>query len=143
MSTREYSCIGRAIVLDTGALLAGIHLSSPCKTYTTSLVLREVRDEESRAALERALESGKLEVLDPPPGVVESPTSRRLSEADVSILALALYFKRLGLEPLVFTDDYALQEELASRNVSFRPVRYKGSRAYRRATRGESSVYEA
>lgn len=141
MSTREYSCTGRAYILDTGALLAGIHLTLPCKSYTTSLVASEVIDEESRGSLERAVETRKLEIVDVDVDEdLRKLTSRGLSLSDVSIIALSLQLRNRGLEPLVFTDDYALQEELVKRGVEVRPVRYRGSKALRRSTRARWEV---
>ncbi|MEM0340029.1 MAG: hypothetical protein QXN05_01200 [Acidilobaceae archaeon] len=139
-STQGYSCTGRAYVLDAGALLAGVHLSSICRSYTTSLVAKEIKDEGSKLSLERALVSQKLEILDPPIDEdFKALISRGLSLPDISIIVLAEHLKKQKLEPVVFTDDYLLQEVLLSRGFEVRPVRYKGSKSYKKKTKGNEA----
>ncbi len=124
----------KVLVLDTGAILAGIPLVAPLKCYTTSSVVGEVRDSESRMVLEKSLESRRLEVLEPSSHYVEKAvelarragTLRYLSNADIEVIALALEIKAKGMEVIVASDDYRVQETLAKAGIEFLRVRYRG-----------------
>jgi Predicted nucleic acid-binding protein, consists of a PIN domain and a Zn-ribbon module len=106
------------------------------KCYTTSSVVGEVRDSESRAILEKALESGRLEVLEPSSSRVEeavelarkAKTLGYLSEVDLEVVALALELKARGLDVIVASDDYKIQATLAKAGIEFLKVRYRGIR---------------
>ena len=127
---------GKVLVLDTGAIIAGTPLVAPLKCYTTSSVVGEVRDSESRAILEKALESGRLEVLEPSNSRVEeavelarkAKTLGYLSEVDLEVVALALELKARGLDVIVASDDYKIQATLAKAGIEFLKVRYRGIR---------------
>ncbi len=133
-STREYSHTGReALILDTGAIIAGLPLMTPVKCYTTTRVIEEVKDAESRERLERLLESGRIEIVDPKTeyiGKVEETLEKtRLSETDKTIIALALQLKDQNINITVATDDYAIQKILKTRyKIKVTRVRYKGIR---------------
>jgi len=136
-STRGYSRTGRVVVDDTGAILAGLPLSLPLKQYTTPLVIKEVKDRESRSVLEKGLELGRLEVMSPPEAFLEmakrvarsAGTLGRLSETDLEIVALALYLREEGYEVHVATDDYAIQHTLLREGFHIIRIRYRGVRA--------------
>ena len=138
-STRGCSHTGRIVVLDTGAILSGLPLALGERMATTPDVVGEVRDPESRRVLSSALESGRLEVLEPGAegysdaysAARESNVVRVLSRADVSVLALALKLRSEGCEVLVATDDYALQRCLSRAGIGLIRVRYKGIREQR------------
>lgn len=127
---------GKVLVLDTGAILAGVPLVAPLKCYTTASVVSEVRDSESRAVLEKLLESRRLEVLEPSGYYVEKAvetarkagTLRHLSNVDLKVIALALELKAGGVEVIVASDDYRVQETIAKAGIEFLRVRYKGIR---------------
>ena len=122
-------------MLDTTAFLARWPLYAPpgSRLYTTSLVLGEVRDRESRSGLELALTASRVQVLDPPPGLVreaERLAARHglhtvLSGTDLSVAALALLLREEG-EVVVVTDDYALQNLVALAGLRFMPLRTRG-----------------
>ncbi len=126
-------------VVDTTALLAKWVLHVPARIYTTPDVVAEARDAESRAATETALELGRLEAITPPEWAVREAleAARRiglhtsLSETDLSVAALALYFTRQGHRVVIVTDDYALQNLAASLGLSFMPLRTRGIRERR------------
>jgi endoribonuclease Nob1 len=115
------------MVLDAGAFYAGtLFLSSDEQMYTTSAVLDEVRHIKNKFyALEALRDSGRLAIQDPEPNQIEivhraaAKTGDRssLSEADVSILALALQLTM----PLV-TDDYAVANVAAVLNIQVMPA---------------------
>ncbi len=123
----------RIYVLDTTALIARWLLYTPVQGYTTSLVVAEARDRDSREGAELALQLGRLLVLDPPREILEE--ARRaaarlglhssLSETDLSVAALALHLRRRG-EVVVVTDDYALQNLVAKLGFRFQPLRTRG-----------------
>ncbi len=113
--------------MDTAAFLAGLEGLFE-RVYTTPLVLEEVKDSYSKARLELALSGGKVVVLSPSRKAMnearneaESLGEKGLSEADLSVAALAL---ELG-DSIVFTDDLALQNLLASLGISYSSVKLK------------------
>jgi len=124
-------------ILDTSGFIARWPLYAPRATiYTTSLVLGEVKDSESRQGLEIALLLDRIHVLDPEQSYVKRVVleARRrglhisLSKTDVSVAALALQLREHGLEVEVITDDYSLQNLLAILGVKYRPLRTRGIR---------------
>ena len=123
------------VVDDTGAIIAGLPLQLPAKHLTTERVVEEVKDRESRDLLERALELGRLQIQNPTAPYIElaRKTARkagvlwRLSEADVSVLALALMVKsQRGWKVFVATDDYSLQSAVKAAGLEYIPIRYRG-----------------
>ncbi|AEM38909.1 Nucleotide binding protein PINc [Pyrolobus fumarii 1A] len=126
---------GKVMVLDTTAFLAGL----PLMLYGVRLVappsvIEEVRDDESRSRLETAMLLERVEVVKPREkykwrvkrAAVKVGVHGSLSETDVEVAALALQLKEEGLEVEVVTDDYALQNLLASLGVSYRSLRTRG-----------------
>ncbi|MCI4459725.1 MAG: hypothetical protein JHC13_02330 [Acidilobus sp.] len=141
-SSRACSAIGDVegvVVLDAGALFAGVQLRLPL-SVTTSLVVDEVRDEGSRTDLERALEAGKLLVIDPEQEFIEEAigvarsarTLERLSRADLGVIALALEVRGCGKKVAVASDDYAVQVTALRAGLEVIPVRYRGVREAKR-----------
>ncbi len=130
-STRGSSPTGSRLVMDTGAIMAGLPLRIPGRHATTPSVVGEVRDRDSRRMLEECLAYGRLEVLEPSPATVEEAAriARRagvlgkLSKTDLEVLALAL-----ELRAPVATDDYALQLAASEAGVGFVRIRYRGIR---------------
>ncbi|RLI30366.1 MAG: hypothetical protein DRO46_00660, partial [Candidatus Hecatellales archaeon] len=108
---------GKALILDVSAFLSGLAKRLPWKAYTTHQVVEELKSREAREAFETAVDTGRIEVLE-----VEETYWRRvrkaasstgdlykLSQADLSLLALALKLREEGRKPLLFTGDYAVQ----------------------------------
>jgi UPF0271 protein len=131
----------KVLVLDTTAFLAGLPLQlHVAKLYTVPDVIEEVKDSESRAALETALELGRVEVAEPPPHTVRRVVreSERigehgaLSQTDIRVAALALHLKEQGLDVVVVTDDYALQNLVAHLGLKYVPLRTRGIERSRR-----------
>ncbi len=127
-------CENKVPVLDTAALITKIILQIPTKQYTVAEVLDEVRDEESRKALRIALEAGKLSIMKPSEESLrkvrevarEIGELPNLSNTDLAVAALALDFKSRGLEPVIYTDDYSLQNLAKSLGIEFHPIRTRG-----------------
>jgi UPF0271 protein len=116
-----------SLVLDAGAFYAGTpFLSSDQKLYTTQLVFEEVEHIKSRfSALEGLRESGRLILQDPARGRINdviaaarsTGDSGELSDADISIIALALELKY----PLV-TDDLSAANVASTLRLSVKPA---------------------
>jgi UPF0271 protein len=116
-----------SLVLDAGAFYAGTSfLSSDDQFYTTPLVLEEVRHIKSNfSALEALRLSGRLVIQDPDKSQREktlrlaAKTGDRasLSEADMSVIALALQLDRT-----LVTDDYAVANVAAILGVKVKPA---------------------
>lgn len=130
------------IILDTTGLLAKYYRLLPrhvFKAYTTRSAVEEVIDEENRSALEDAIESGLIEVLEPSQEFYRRALEEarrvgevsKLSRTDLEVASLALMLRDRG-RVIVITDDYSLQNLLLHLGVSFKPLRTMGIRDMRR-----------
>ncbi|HDY73614.1 MAG TPA: hypothetical protein ENH51_00695, partial [Euryarchaeota archaeon] len=89
---------GISVVLDTGAILAGIDLAGDSRYYITPLAFAELINPNARLKAEIAASEGSLSISAPDPTWIEEvgKTTARLGEsealspADVETLALAL-----------------------------------------------------
>ncbi|MEM2904942.1 MAG: hypothetical protein QW587_04300 [Candidatus Bathyarchaeia archaeon] len=109
----------RVLVLDTSAFIMGYNpLSSDEEQYSTPTVKEELRPGETpRLRFEVAESLGKLRSISPPAEHLAeleatgryTQTSGELSRADREVVALALKLRGKGLDPLLVTDDYDLQ----------------------------------
>lgn len=121
----------RGLVVDTGAVMAGLPLRLPGVHLAPPSVVGEVRDRESRRLLEEAIAYGRLAVEEPRGASLEEARRvaaragvlGRLSRTDLEVLALAI---ERGAP--VATDDYALQLAAVEAGVGFVRVRYRGVR---------------
>jgi rRNA maturation endonuclease Nob1 len=134
-SILDCSPTGKVIVDDASAFFAGLPLSLPLKHITTSLVVNEIKDVESKKVLERSIELGRVVIIDPSPDYIKraedvaksAGTLRKLSKTDISVLALALQLSaETNCKVYVATDDYALQHTLIKAHLSIIRVRYRG-----------------
>jgi UPF0271 protein len=121
----------KAIVLDTVAFFSGYSLMLQEKGYTVPQVLEEVKDSESVRRLSSAIESGKIVSINPPECDLKQYISdkkilEKLSLTDAKLLCLMLYLRKEGKEPVIVTDDYALQSAALKLGFDYIPVRYKG-----------------
>lgn len=123
-------------ILDASAFYAGTAFLSGKKCCTTNMVLEEIRHVKS-AALEGLIDAGNLQVVDPEQLHVSAVKKaaektgdlRRLSEADISVLALALQLKTT-----LVTDDYALANVAATIGVKVSSSSGKGIKEVRKWT---------
>jgi UPF0271 protein len=120
---------GKTIVLDTSAFIAGFDpYAIPEKQYTVP----EVRNELKSGSMpwmrfNTAIENGKLMIIKPKDSFFQEILKaskkvgdmRYLSEADLQVLALAMELKEGGLNPLIVTDDYSIQNVANKIDVSF------------------------
>ncbi|MBI4257600.1 MAG: hypothetical protein HY619_01470, partial [Thaumarchaeota archaeon] len=107
----------RALVFDATAFYAGILSGGVVKGWTTPKVVDEVSHNKLRGAtIEGALAAGILEVREASSGwakkvvdmASESGDLPALSEADLSVLALAAELKEEHHVVVVVSDDYAV-----------------------------------
>jgi UPF0271 protein len=119
-----------AIVFDTAAFLAGLHLLIKEKIFTVEEVIREVKDSYSSTRLIYGLEADRVEIIDVEknafPITLPDRLKEKLSETDLKVISLALLLRSEGKDVLVFTDDYALQQSLRMLGINFKPVRHRG-----------------
>jgi UPF0271 protein len=95
--------------------------------YTTYNVLDEVKSPVEREIVNSFIRSGKLKVIEINEEEIkkerkEINNSEKLSEADISIIALV---KKLGNDSIVYTDDYELQNVLSNIGINFEGVKVK------------------
>ena len=124
----------KVLVLDASAFYAGIpFLGSKC--YTTKDVFDEIKHiKKSHEALEALIDAGNLQILEPEPSFVKDANElarrsgdiAKMSEADLSVLALALQFKGSKHDPVVVTDDYAVANTAEQAGVKISYVMTKG-----------------
>ncbi|GBC73408.1 hypothetical protein HRbin04_00809 [archaeon HR04] len=132
----------KVIVLDATAFYAGIPLSSfshpSIQYYTTSSVLNEVRHiKQSIDAMDLLVNTGKLIVADPKQEYIEEVRAYAekigeydLSDADISIIALALMLQQ-SYEVTIASDDYGIANVAMVMGLSIsyttsRGIRYPG-----------------
>ncbi|MCX8198732.1 MAG: hypothetical protein N3E36_01720 [Sulfolobales archaeon] len=134
------------IILDTSALLAKYQLlyySNDVVLMTTPLVVSEVKDHESRSALDLAVSLGKLLIVEPQEALISKARdfvqsigeNYSISPTDLSVIALALQLKdrlKRGEVVVVITDDYSIQNTLLNAGVAFKPLRTRGIRIPRK-----------
>ncbi len=123
------------LVLDTCAILSGfaIHLSDTPQ-FTTPEVLNELRSDKIGSTTQLPLvNEASIGVSTPDEAsmrrvneVVDKVGEASLSVTDRSLIALALELKNKGYEPVLVTDDYALQNLAAIMDFSFQPYVERG-----------------
>ncbi len=131
---------GPVTVLDTGALIAGLQMRLPAACVTTPMAVNEVKDADSRKILEDSLEVGRLTIIEPSRDYVKEASRlasslgllSRLSQTDLSLLALAMELRGCGAQASLATDDYALQSVALRANIDVIKVRYRGIRELKR-----------
>lgn len=119
----------KVLVLDTSAFVMGFNpLSVDLRTYTVPAVEHELSlAGMAKVRFSASSDSGRLEVKMPTEAsrarVAEESTKLgeqlMLSEADSQILALALDLRNDRLEPVVVSDDYAVQNVAERLSVAY------------------------
>ena len=106
----------KALVLDTSAFIMGFNPSG--QVFSVEAVENELsKGTMAELRFRTAKEKGILSVKHPSPralGIVEEVSAKAgetgfLSKADRDVVALALDLKESGLEPVIVSDDYAVQ----------------------------------
>lgn len=100
------------LILDSSAFLSGF---MPENAYTVQEVLDELKDEKIKLRINLSLNDGSLKLQEP--GVEEIQKVKKaaretgdiakLSETDVKLLSIALYFRNKNA--VLVTDDYSIQ----------------------------------
>lgn len=116
-------------ILDASAFINGFILDTNYN-YTTAEVVSEIRDFKSKLVLDIAINDGKLSIVQPGDeflGEVQSVISEsgdvlRLSQQDISIIALALDFSSHGRSVMVISDDYTIQNTLKILDIPFSSI---------------------
>jgi len=122
----------KAVVLDASAFIAGLDpLSLDCSAFTVPGVKSELSPGSMSALrLKMAEESGKLIVRQPGEEALRKAREASalmgdaiaLSEIDLELIALAIELKEEGYEPVIATDDYAIQNVATEVGVGFAPL---------------------
>ena len=118
------------VILDASALLnnESFVFSKGKNYYATSLVFAEWKSFSQKILAENAAQSGILTVQDPCPlsiskTIMECEKSgTKLSDADISVVALSAEFRERGTKFIVITDDYSIQNVLKKIKVDFSGV---------------------
>jgi UPF0271 protein len=125
----------RAIVLDAAALILGFTEVENAVAVTSSKVLEEAKDRDAKYRALAAQEGGLIKVMEPEPAYVnEAREAARglgeieLSEADISVIALALQLSRLGWDTCILTSDYSIQNLASRLGLKVKPILYQGIR---------------
>jgi UPF0271 protein len=125
----------RALVLDTSAILSGFALHmSDTTLFTTPEVLNELQggrlDSSAQVPL---INEASIRILTPDEAsmrrvneVTDASGEASLSDTDRSLIALAIELRNDGYDPVLVTDDYALQNSAAMLNLRFQPYAEKG-----------------
>ncbi|MEM1657435.1 MAG: hypothetical protein QXK94_00120 [Candidatus Jordarchaeales archaeon] len=128
----------RVFVLDSSAFISGY---SPFfveeKHYTPFAVEEELKDLRSRSLFEAAAKSGVVIVRNPSSEGMKlaeevarrTGDSRVLSLVDKHIIALAFDLAAEGYEPIIVTDDYALQNVARDAGFTFKTLVREGIRS--------------
>jgi len=123
-----------AIVLDSTAFYAGLPFSSAVLCYTSPQILGEVSKGRGLGVKVSALmESGRLRIVDADKEsfnkvleAAKNSADTKLSNADISLLALAVFLLAGGREVTVVSDDYSIQNVASHLGLKFSSVMTQG-----------------
>ena len=128
--------MGKAIVLDTSALIMGYETAEvEAEHYTVPSVREEIhRDDIRKLRLDSAINSGHIIVRSPDPKyrgetqrvIGEMGEADALSEADAELLALGAQLKGEGWETTVVSDDYSVQNVASELGLGFKGLATQG-----------------
>lgn len=123
------------MILDSAAFILGFTQVSEGVAVTSSKIIEEARygGAEYRALAGKA--GGMIEIMDPKPEYIERVKEvasemgeAKLSEADLSLLALALQLKDEGWSVCVITSDYSIQNMASKLEIEVKPILHRGIR---------------
>jgi len=125
----------RTLVLDSTAFYAGIPYTGISTYYTTPQVISELaHNRVLKMAISALIESRRLIITEPTHQIVDetklmanrSGDVIKLSDTDVSIVALGIQLKRDGYDITIVSDDYSIQNLVKFFKLKFSPVMVKG-----------------
>jgi len=132
---RTISSAKRAIVLDAAALILGFTEVGDTVAVTSNKVLEEARDRDARYRVLAAQEGGLIRIMEPEPAYVSEvrEAARKLgeielSDADISVIALALQLFRQGWDTCILTSDYSIQNLALRLGLMVKPILHQGIR---------------
>lgn len=123
------------VILDSAAFINTISFpfSKKNEYLITSKCEAEIKELTAKMRLEAAFQEGLVSIVDPCMASIAAVQAlarkygvKRLSEADESVLALALEIVDRKEKVRVYTDDYSLQNLLKWRKIPFEGVLQKG-----------------
>jgi endoribonuclease Nob1 len=128
----------KVLVLDTSALIMGLDPSGlELQSYSVPEVTDELRNQTGPSyRLSLSTSSGKLKIQNATPNALNEVRERSrmlgdhpvLSKTDGCVLALAMDLKREGYDPVVVSDDYAVQNVAEGMNLSYQSLASLGIR---------------
>lgn len=134
------------VVLDTNSLLmeSAMGYLRRYRCYTVPEVIDEVKTLRHKACIETLIDLRVLNIIDPSEKhvseVIRAARSTgdiiSLSYTDIKILALTLQLKEQGLNPVLLTDDYTVQNlasylKITYKNLKIRPIKRRIKWQYR------------
>ncbi|MBS7287556.1 MAG: hypothetical protein KIH01_02095 [Candidatus Freyarchaeota archaeon] len=127
----------KVYVVDSSAFIEGYppHLIEE-KQYVPAAIEEELRDQRSRSLLDAAVRSGDVIVMVPSDRGVKlaeevaekTGEAKVLSKVDKHVVALAFDLAAEGYEPVIVTDDYALQNVACKAGFTFKSLMRDGIR---------------
>ena len=121
--------MSKLFLLDSSALLNNhsFEFAKGKSYFMTNSCFDELKEMKFRLFAESALKNGLLEICDPCPLSVEKTMKfldeigdRKLSRADISLIALAL--EKKSEKPTVVSDDYSIQNACKHLGIDFQPI---------------------
>lgn len=115
-------------ILDTCAFISGLNATYKGKFYSVPSVIEELpQSSMARLRLLTSVESGHLTIMSSSKKFNDEviKTSKELGEigalskADLQVIALALELETKGLDPIIITDDYAIQNMAEHLGISY------------------------
>jgi len=101
--------------------------------FVTAKIMDEFKEFNVRHFAENALRMGEIKIQNPSPKteervreIVAAQGFKKLSEADVSLIALALELKEKSTSCIVLTDDYSIQNFLSLLEIPFEGAVHAG-----------------
>lgn len=127
-------------VVDSGAVMndESFYFEEDKRYVTTPAVLREFKDFRSKSLVDNAIKTRILKIMTPYERFVNEAknvlreTRMRLSETDLSVVALATQLQRYGKQALVLTDDYSVQNYCKLKGIPFKGAAMGEIKAARR-----------
>lgn len=125
----------QVIIIDTACFLQGVSFSrKDIAVATPEEVVNEVRSRIPKLRLEQMLGSGNLQIRGATKDAIKAAKQvaqqtgdlPNLSVPDIAVIALAMEQKRVGIEPIVYSSDYSVQNVLKSQGIQFKSVNNDG-----------------
>ncbi|MGQ9469325.1 MAG: NOB1 family endonuclease [Nitrososphaerales archaeon] len=135
MALSKISFRKKALVLDSTAFYAGVPFTGTSKYHTTPSVIREVSHNQALSmAILALIESNRLIIIEPLHNLIEevmlmaskSGDLQKLSDTDISVIALGIQLKRNGYYVTIVSDDYSIQNVVKFSGLKFSTVMTRG-----------------